>query len=149
MQLSKTNIKLAKKSTRLQVRWFAHSVCGHFGLWPFRFVTVPVCSRFGLWPFRFVAVSVCGHSGLWPFRLVAFRSVAVSVCGLFGFGRFGLWPLWPETVHKTCQTYVYMWLCTTKPKKQSTSLGFFMVRLRSSAGPTVGIRSIRVNSTHP
>ena len=88
--------------------------CGHFGLWPFRFVAVPVydrsglwpflsvavsvCGRFGLWPFRFVAIPVCGRSGLWPFRFVAvsvygrfglwpFRFVAVSVCG-----RFGLWP---------------------------------------------------------
>ena len=80
-------------------------VCGRSGLWPFRFVVVPVCGRSwfvavsvcgrsGLWPFRFVAVSVCGRSGLWPFRFVA-----VSVCGRLGFGRFGLWPLWPESLH--------------------------------------------------
>ena len=93
-----------KKSTRLQVsiqfilddlptQFVAVSVCGRFGLWPFRSVAVPVCGRSGLWPFRFVAVPVCGRFGLWPFR-----SVALSVCGRFGFGRFGLWPLWPETV---------------------------------------------------
>ena len=60
------------------------SVCGRFGLWPFRFVAVPVCGRSGLWPFRSVAVSDCGRFGLWPFR-----SVAV--------GRSGLWPFrfWP------------------------------------------------------
>ena len=65
----------------------AVSVCGRFGLWPFRFVAVPVCVRFGLWLFQSVAVSVCGRFGLWPFRFVA-----VPVCGLFG-----LWPLrfWP------------------------------------------------------
>ena len=55
-------------------------------------VAVSVCGRFGLWPFRFVAVPVCGRFGLWPFRFVA-----VSVCGRFGCGRFGLWPLWPVT----------------------------------------------------
>ena len=32
--------------------------------------------------FRFVAIPVCGRFGLW-----AFRFVGVSVCG-----RFGLWP---------------------------------------------------------
>ena len=26
--------------------------------------------------------------------------MAVSVCGHLGFGRFGLWPLWPETQYK-------------------------------------------------
>ena len=61
----------------------AFSVCGRFGLWPFRFVAVPVCGRSGLWPFRFVAVSVCGRSGLWPFRFVAVSVVAVSVCGRY------------------------------------------------------------------
>ena len=71
--------------------WIMYS-CVYFFLWPFRFVAVPVCGRSGLWPFRFVAVSVCGRSGLWPFRFVA-----VSVCGRLGFGRFGLWPLWPES----------------------------------------------------
>ena len=76
----------------------AVSVCGRFGLWPFRSVAISVCGRFGLWPFRSVAVSVCGRSvfgrsGLWPFRFVA-----VSVCGRLGFGRLGLWPLWPESV---------------------------------------------------
>ena len=89
-------------------RWIRYS-CVYFYLWPFRFVAVSVCSRSGLWPFRSVAVSVCGRSGLWPFRFVAvsvcgrfglwpFRFVAVSVCGRFGFGRFGLWPLWPESM---------------------------------------------------
>ena len=73
-------------------RSVAVSVCSRFGLWPFRFVAVSVCGRSGLWPFRFVAVSVCGRSGLWPFRFVA-----LSVCGRLGFGRFGLWPLWPES----------------------------------------------------
>ena len=72
--------------------WIRYS-CVYFYLWPFRFVAVPVCGRSGLWPFRFVAVSVCGRSGLWPFR-----SVAVLVCGRLGFGRFGLWPLWPESI---------------------------------------------------
>ena len=61
----------------IYIRLFAHTVCGRFGLWPFRFVTVPVCGRSGLWPFRFVAVSVCGLLGLWPFRFWPFRFVAV------------------------------------------------------------------------
>ena len=65
----------------------AVSVCGRFGLWPFRFVAVPVCGRFGLWLLRSVAVLVCGHSGLWPFR-----SVAVPVCGRFGLWPFRFWP---------------------------------------------------------
>ena len=42
--------------------------------------------------FRFVAVPVYGRSGLWPFCFVA-----LSVCGRFGCGRFGMWPLWPVT----------------------------------------------------
>ena len=45
------------------------SVCGHFGLWPFRSVAFLVCDRSGLWCF-----------GLWPFRLWPFRSVAVVTC---------------------------------------------------------------------
>ena len=50
------------------------------------------CGLFVLWQFRFVAfrfvaVSVCGLSGLWPFRFVA-----VSVCGRFGLWPFRLWP---------------------------------------------------------
>ena len=149
MQLPKTNIKLAKKSTRLQVRWFAHSVCGHFGLWPFRFVTVPVCSRFGLWPFRFVAVSVCVYSGLWPFRLVA-----VSICGCFGLWPFRFWPFRFVAVMTrnraqdvpNIRVHVTMY---NKAEKTVNFIVFFMVRLRSSVGPTVGIRSVRVNSTHP
>ena len=36
--------------------FLAFSVCGRFGLWPFRFVAIPVCGRFGLWPFWFVTV---------------------------------------------------------------------------------------------
>ena len=52
-------------------------VCGRFGLWPFRFVTVPVCGHFGLWSFRSVAVPVCGRFGLWPFRFWPFRFVVV------------------------------------------------------------------------
>ena len=51
-------------------------VCGHSGLWPFPFGVVPVSGRFSLGPVQ---------------------SVAVSVCGRFGFGHFGLWPLWPVT----------------------------------------------------
>ena len=74
-------------------RFVAVPVCGRFGLWPFRSVAVPVCGRSGLWPFRFLAVSVCGRYGLWPFQFVA-----ISVCGRLGFGRFGLWPLWPESI---------------------------------------------------
>ena len=50
----------------------AVSVCGLFGLWPFRFVAVSVCGRFGLWPFWFVAFLVCGIS-----------VVAVTVCGCY------------------------------------------------------------------
>ena len=79
-------------------RFVAVSVCGYSGLWPFRFVAVPVYGRFGMWPLRFMAVSVCGLFGLWPLRFVA-----VSVCGRSGlwpfrfvavpvYGRFGLWP---------------------------------------------------------
>ena len=110
MQLPKTNIKLRKKINTtssfytIYIIWFANSVCGRFGLWPFRFVTVPSCGHFGLWPFWFEAVSVCGRSGLWPFRFVA-----VSVCGRFGFGRFGLWPSWPETHHTTVCWYSSFW----------------------------------------
>ena len=78
----------------------AVSVCGRFGLWPFRLwpftfvavltiilvmchsyhhVTVVIedCGRLGVWPFRFVAVSVCGCFGLWPFTLWPFTFVAV------------------------------------------------------------------------
>ena len=88
MQLPKTNIKLAKKSTRLQVsiqfilddlstEFVAISVCGRFGLWTFRSVAASVCGLSGLWPFQFVAVSVCGRFGLWPFRFWPFRFVAV------------------------------------------------------------------------
>ena len=63
----------------------AVSVCGRYGLWPFRpwafrTVAVPVCGLFGLWPFRSVAVPVCGRFGLWPFRLWPFRFVAVMTC---------------------------------------------------------------------
>ena len=63
------------------------SVCGHSGLWPFRFVAFPVCGHFGLWPFRSVTVPVCGRFCLWPFR-----SVSVLVCGRFGLWPFRLWP---------------------------------------------------------
>ena len=65
-----------------------------FSLWLFRCVAVSVCGRLVLWSFRFVAVPACGRFGLWPFR-----SVTLSVCGRFGFGCFGLWLLWPETIH--------------------------------------------------
>ena len=77
MQLPKTNIKLTKRSTRFQVS--------------IQFILDDL-------PTQLVAVSVCGPFGLWPFRSLAFRFVAVPVCGRFGFGRFGLWPLWPETI---------------------------------------------------
>ena len=68
-----------------QLMWWvttdvAVSVCGRFGLWPFRSVAGSVCGRPSLWPFRFVAVSVCGHFGLWPFRLWPFRLMAVMTC---------------------------------------------------------------------
>ena len=79
--------------------------CGGFGLWPFRSVAFSVGGRSGLWPFRFVAVSVSGLFGLWPFRFVA-----VSVCGRFGCGRFGLWPLWPVTIHATSKQYIYIFI---------------------------------------
>ena len=46
--------------------------------------------------FLLESVSQMLHT-LWPFRFVAFGFVAVSVCDRLGFGRFGLWPLWPET----------------------------------------------------
>ena len=111
------------------LRFVAVPVCGRSGLWPFRFVAVPVCGRFGLWPFRFVAVSVCGLSGLWPFRFVA-----VSVCGRLGFGRFSLWPLWPEslpiTTHlisdkydRTYRLYDYISLSTLDPICQHCLFG--------------------------
>ena len=51
---------------------------GRSGL--FWFVAVSVCGRFGLWPFRFVAVSVCGRFGLWPFWFVAFLVCGLTVC---------------------------------------------------------------------
>ena len=85
----KTNIQLAPKINTtsnfytIYRRWFvsiqfaAVSVCGRFGVWPFRSVAVPVWGRSGLWPFRSVAVSVCGRFGLWPFRFWPFRFVAV------------------------------------------------------------------------
>ena len=76
--------------------WIRYS-CVYFYLWPFRV-------RFGLWPFRFVAVPVCGRSGLWPFRFVA-----VSVCGRLGFGRYGLWPLWPESMWKMREITNILW----------------------------------------
>ena len=82
MQLAQTNTKLAKKVNTtssfytIYIIWFVSN----------QFVAVSVCGRFGLWPFRFVAVSVCGLS-----------VCGLSVCGRFGFGRFGLWPSWPET----------------------------------------------------
>ena len=69
---------------RLCIRWFVS----------IQFVAVSVCGPFGLWPFRSVTVSVCDRSGLWPFRFRAFRFVTVSVCGRFASWPFRLWPFW-------------------------------------------------------
>ena len=87
----KNTIAFGKTSSFYTIyrRWFASiqfaavSVCGRFGVWPFRSVAFPVCGRSGLWPFRFVAVPVCGRFGLWPFRFVAVSVLAVSVCGRY------------------------------------------------------------------
>ena len=59
-----------------------------------------VCGRFGLWPFRSVAISVCGRSGLWPFfRLWPFRFVACMTCYRH---RHIVSPV----LHITCKGYV-------------------------------------------
>ena len=50
------------------------------------------------------------HNYIWFSGLqmcVPFRFVAVSVCGRFGFGRFGLWPLWPESKVIPCNCRVF------------------------------------------
>ena len=72
----------------------AHNFVGRWIRWlcSFHVVALLVCSRFGLWTFRFVAVSVCDRFGL-----------AIPLCSrvglwLLGFGRSGLWPLWPESI---------------------------------------------------
>ena len=76
------------------------NILGFYLVWPFRFVAVSVSGCFGLWPFGLVAVSVSCRSGLWPFRFVTIPvcgRLAVSVCGRFGSGLLGLWPLLPVT----------------------------------------------------
>ena len=87
---NKINMTSIFYTNALDVWWLvsiqsvAFSICGHFGLWPFRcffwpfqFVSIPVCGRFSLWPFRSMPVSVNGRLNLWPFRFWPVRLVAV------------------------------------------------------------------------
>ena len=69
MLLSVTFDKIATRCGRLSV---AVSVCGRFGLWPFRSVAVSVCGRFGF-----------GRFGLWPLW-------PESICGMASILSLGL-----------------------------------------------------------
>ena len=116
-------------------RFVAVSVCDRFGLWRFRFVGVPVCSRSGLWPFRSVAVPVCGRFGLWPFRFVAVSVVAASVCGrydllssLHRFGSLKGLPEFGDYNHGPCFIIMtfQLWISSIEIKRSRDSLIFIM-----------------------